>query len=488
MKRVLIATFSHEVGSFHPMLSTYEDFNHLWGQDIVEAFSGGDSTTAGVIDILSEREDIEIVPSYAAWMNTTGGLVETAGLERMISELLEAVEGESNIDGVCLCLHGAMAGEVEDDPEGRVVHGVRKHVGDVPLTAPMDLHGIITDRLLEGVDAISFLHTYPHIDGRETGQRAAKNLLRIIDGRIKNPVTGRVKIPMLARGNELITATGKFGEAIRACREIEASPGGIAAGVNIGNPFTDVPDLRSNTIVTVDGDQAWADEEALKLARFMWDNRNLWFADLTPMEDIVARAEAQDGLTVCGDPADSTASGSSGDSNEVLKGLLEHGYRKRALIAIVDAPAVARAFEQGVGSRFSVKLGGTIDKDRFTSLEAEVYVRALTDGVYSDGGGPPARAGRTATFHLQQHTVVASEKPASTTSSAFFLAQGEDPLDYDFVIAKSPNGFRIFYEQYASQIVYADVPGSTSADVRTLPYKKAPRPMFPLDEDVEPGF
>ena len=98
-----------------------------------------------------------------------------------------------------------MAGESEDDPEGRVLEGVRKHVGDVPLTASMDLHGIVTDRLVGGIDAISFLHTYPHIDSFETGQRAARNLLRIMDGEVKNPVTARVRIPMLARGNQLIT-------------------------------------------------------------------------------------------------------------------------------------------------------------------------------------------------------------------------------------------------------------------------------------------
>ena len=96
--------------------------------------------------------------------------------------------------------------------------------------------------------------------------------------------------------------------------------------------------------MTVDRDVHRAEEEALKLARFMWDHRNLWFADLDPMKVIVEKAEAQDGLTVCGDPADSTASGSSGDSNAILKGLLENEYSKRALIFIVDAPSV-RALE-----------------------------------------------------------------------------------------------------------------------------------------------
>ena len=183
----------------------------------------------GILEVLREHKDIEIVPTVAAWSGT-GGPVVTADLDRMIAELLEAVENEANIDGVCVALHGAMAGETEHDPEGRVIQGIRHHVGSVPLTASMDLHGIITDRLIDGIDAISFLHTYPHIDGRETGARAARNLLRILDGKVK-PVTARVRIPMLARGNELITKTGKFGEAIRICQGIEAATWGIAAGV-----------------------------------------------------------------------------------------------------------------------------------------------------------------------------------------------------------------------------------------------------------------
>jgi microcystin degradation protein MlrC len=466
MKRILIAGFQQETGSFNPKPTVYDDFDVLSGQKILDAYGQSRNYIGGAVGVFNGRDDLEIVPTYTAHSGT-GGPVTTADLDRLISELLERVESESNIDAVYLALHGAMAGESEDDPEGRVLEGVREHVGDVPLTASMDLHGIITDRLVEGIDAISFLHTYPHIDSVETGERAARNLLKILDGEVKNPVTARVKIPMLARGNNLITKTGKFGEAIRMCQEIEASGGGIAAGVNIGNPFTDVPDLRSNTIVTVDGDKERAQEEALKLAHFMWDNRNLWFAELSSMKEIVERAEAEDGLTVCGDPADSTASGSSGDSNAILKGLLEQGYSKRALIFIVDGPAVAKAFEAGIGSKIKVGLGGSIDTERFTPLNTEVYVQSLSDGIYGRGA-VPGRAGRTAKFKLNQHVVIASERAAATTSSSFFLSQGENPTAYDFVIAKSPNGFRTHYESLASQILYADVPGSTSANLKTL--------------------
>ena len=37
----------------------------------------------------------------------------------------------------------------------------------------LDLHGILTDRMVEHSDAIVAYHTYPHVDFFETGQRAA---------------------------------------------------------------------------------------------------------------------------------------------------------------------------------------------------------------------------------------------------------------------------------------------------------------------------
>ena len=93
------------------------------------------------------------------------------------------------------------------------------------------------------------------------------------------------------------TEFGKFGEVLKICQEIEASEGGLAAGINIGNPFTDTPDLQSNIFVTTDNDPARAEREALRLARFMWQYRQLFVADLTPLADAVRLAEETDGLT-----------------------------------------------------------------------------------------------------------------------------------------------------------------------------------------------
>jgi len=71
----------------------------------------------------------------------------------------------------------------------------------------LDLHGILTDRMLQHADAVVMYHTYPHVDFYETGERAARLLLRILPARVR-PVTAVVTIPALVRGDELITATG----------------------------------------------------------------------------------------------------------------------------------------------------------------------------------------------------------------------------------------------------------------------------------------
>ena len=79
-----------------------------------------------------------------------------------------------------------MAAENEDDPEGFLLAESRKIVGErVPIVASFDLHGVLTDRMLQHADAIVIYHTYPHVDFFETGQRAARLLVRLMNGEVR---------------------------------------------------------------------------------------------------------------------------------------------------------------------------------------------------------------------------------------------------------------------------------------------------------------
>ncbi len=481
--KVLLAEFEQETSHFNPQLTKRDGFTILEGQGLIEHFANTNTYVAGGLDVFS-AEGIEVVPTYGAGSVTSGGPVPAADLDGMTDELLAAVEAaHHDVDGVYLAFHGAMAGVEEPDPEGRIIEQVRDMVGGKPIVTSFDLHGILTDRLVANSDIMVALHTYPHVDMRDTGRRAARNLVRLLDGGVK-PVVAQVKLPMLVRGDELITATGLFGQALARCKEFEAAPGGLSALVNIGNPFTDVPQLRSNVIVTSDGDEDRACELAEELAQFMWGNRARMQAPLTSVPDAIAIARETEGMTVFSDAADATSSGASGDSNWILKGLIADRFPKRALLPLVDAPAVEEAFRQGVGSRFTVSLGGTVDDQRHTPVECEVYVQSLHDGRFRDEAGVPMRAGKTAVLELGTYSIMVTEFPVSIMGRRVFEERGLNPIDFDLVVCKSPNGFRPHFEAICERIVAVDCPGSTSANLKTLPYTSIARPMYPLDEEA----
>jgi microcystin degradation protein MlrC len=486
MTRILIAELKQETATFNPAPTRYDDFRVTTGDAITAAYAGTKTELAGAIDVFRAAGRIEIVPTLAA-AAVSGGPIGRADLQRLLSELLARVDAAGDVDGAYVCLHGAMAGETEDDPEGKLLVALRERLGSKPIVASIDLHAVLTERMLAAADLLVPYHTYPHVDHYETGERAARNLLRLLAGEVR-PTTVRVPLPMLVRGDELITATGRFGEAIRMCQAVERWPGGLAAGVIIGNAFTDVPDLQSNVIVTTDGDRPRAEREALRIARFMWRNRELFQAHLTPLDEAIRLAEATAGLTIFSDGADATASGASGDSNAILGGLIERRFSKRALVPIVDGPAVAAIHEAGIGAEVAVPLGGTRDPGRFQPLSVTGRVRSLFDRPFLYEDGTEGSGGRAAVLDVGSLTILATERPVYLVGRRVFQAHGLEPQSFDLVVVKSPNGYRTWYESIAERMIPVDVPGSTSANLRSLPYRRCVRPIFPLDDGVRPSF
>ncbi len=359
MPKILIAECKQEVSTFNPVLSRYADFNISFGQELIDYHRTVRNEVGGALSVLDRQPNLELIPTYSAKAITSAGTLAAEDFARIAKEFLEALRQLPPVDGVYFSMHGAMGAQGEDDPEGYLLQEARKILGErVPMVVSLDLHGILTDRMLLHADAIVAYHTYPHVDFFETGERAARLLLRIMAGEVR-PVTARVEIPALVRGDELITATGLFGESIRAAQAIEASPGGLSAGMFIGNPFTDVLDLRTNAFVVTDGDEARARREAEQMAAGFWKHREKMQVPLTSLRDAVALAKDTRGTAVLVDAADATSSGASGDSNAILRELVAQDYRGRALLPIVDSAAVKDAFAAGVGGEVTSTVGGS---------------------------------------------------------------------------------------------------------------------------------
>ena len=486
MPRILVAECKQEVSTFNPHLSGDEDFCVRRGDELVSYHRAVRSEVGGALSVFDARGDVRLVPACSAHFITSGGTLADAAFQRLASELLASIEAAPPVDGVYFSLHGAMATESEGDPEGWLLAETRRILGEqVPIVISLDLHGILTDRMLEHSDAAVAFHTYPHVDFFSTGERAARLLLRIMAREVR-PMTAKVTVPALVRGDELITETGSIRHAVNAAKAIEQSPGGLSAAMMWGNPFTDVPALASNSFVVTDNDPERAEREALRIAKLFWEHHGKMQVPLTSLADAARiTKENETGTVVLVDAADATSSGASGDSNAILRALLDAGYEGSALIPIVDPGAVVVAFAAGVGNAVKITVGGALDRGRFTPLPIEGRVRMLSDGCFhSETTRELWQAGRTAVIQSGKFTLIVTSRAVSLYDRALFLAHGCDPRHFGAVVVKSPHCEPHMFKAWAARYIDVDAPGSTSANLRGLGHTKCTRPIFPLDADV----
>jgi microcystin degradation protein MlrC len=486
MPRILIAECKQEVSTFNPQQSGYEDFGIRSGDRFFRYHRGIQNEVGGALSVFDNTPGIETVPAYSAFFITSGGPLNTAAWERISREFLDAIRAAPPVDGVYFCMHGAMATPEEFDPEGWLLAQTRAILGEaIPVVVSLDLHGILTDRMVSHSDAIVAYHTYPHVDFFQTGQRAARLLLRILSGEVR-PVTAKVAIPALVRGDELITATGLFGESIRLAQQAETGAHGLSAGMFIGNPFTDVPALQTYSFVVTDNQPELARQQAVEIAESFWANHTRMRVPLVSLAEMtVLLSQPQPGTTALVDAADATSSGASGDSNAVVRALRESGYTGRTLAPIVDAPAVHLAVAAGVGATIETTLGGTLDPARFSPLAVRAKVRLLSDGRFSsESFGEAWDAGPTAVLEADNFTFVVGSRPVNLYDRSFFFAHGQNPQRFDAVLVKSPHCQPHMYADWCARMIHIDAPGSSSANLPYLGHSRCPRPIFPLDPEV----
>ncbi len=489
--KILIAECMQEISSFNPLPSEYADFT-VEREAAFERNSGRNTALAGALAVFDRNADVQVVPTISSRAGSAG-ILSAAGWQRLWTEWLEAVAAHAGpaaapkVDAIYISLHGAMGAEGEPDPEGFLLERVRALFGpDVPLVVSLDLHGILTTRMLRQIDGLTVYHTYPHVDFADTGRRAAELLLDIVRRGLK-PVIARVRVPLLARGDECITKTGCYGDVIADAQALERSRGALAAGVMIGNPFTDAPELCTQALVVAESDAAAAGAAATVLAEAMWASRHRLVGKWVSVEKAVAMAPTMKGPILFTDAADATSSGASGDSNVLIKALWEAHYPGRVLAQIVDPPAAAAAHAAGVGARIEVSLGGVFDPGRFTPMTVTATVESLSRGrARLETMGQPLDAGPTAVLRFGRFTAVVMTRSVMLFDRAMYYSNGLDPVDFDLIVVKSPHTEFHMYDQWVTKNFNVDAPGATSANLPTLGHRLCARPMFPLDADA--GF
>ncbi|MCI0621654.1 MAG: M81 family metallopeptidase [Acidobacteria bacterium] len=138
-----------------------------------------------------------------------------ADFERLVSEFEEHLR-RVQPDALLLAMHGAQTAAGEDDVEGCVLERARTVLGrDRPIVITLDLHANITRRMVELSNAIVGYQTYPHIDMFETGQKAARLMVRILKDETRPQMAFR-KLPLIIPPENSQTHRGPMHKLIRS--------------------------------------------------------------------------------------------------------------------------------------------------------------------------------------------------------------------------------------------------------------------------------
>ncbi len=488
--RLAIGQLWQETNTFNRNPTTIADFEQ-WGlasgEDVVTQY-GLTGELGGFLDGLRQwQPDAELVglARFACW--PWGCVAENAWRE-IQSTFVERLKSAGKIDAVFLALHGAMAAANEPDITGALLEEVRRVVGEtVPVIGTLDLHAVITPRMLAAADVLVGYHACPHLDSFETGQRAAK-ALQALQNAHRTPVVLHRKIPMITPAENHNTFTGLPAPLYQRLQEWEKHPDVLSAGLYMAMPWFDVPQLGWSVTVTTTGETAIWQNQVDDLADLAWSLRTLMsqVQRLSPQAAVDAALQCDRSPVVIGDGADATNSGSPGDQTALLAEFLARDAIPRgALTFLVDPEAVATAWQSGEGAAFNGFAGGLFAPEysdpillRGTIVRL-VKLEFLLDGHI--GKNLPIRMGRGAVVQSGDVTILLTEKSGPGSTPKLYETAGLNPREFGIVVAKSPAGFRAEYEPFAAEILLLDGPGCASPHFDRLNFRAADRPLWPLE-------
>ena len=484
--KIAICEFHQETNSFNPFPSPLEDYLvfGLWEGEEMLKNGNGSSALDGMIHVLEENK-VQIVPTCRMWANAAGP-VEAQVVEDYWKNLSRRLKEALPLDGVCISLHGATQSTASQDVCGDLLEKIRQLVGpSTILSASLDLHANITEKMLKNAEFLCGYHTYPHVDFYETGSRAASLCLQ----RLKNPQkplhTRCIHLPMIAPASSYTTLFGPFSELMRHAEHFVEEKKIADFSIFQRQPWLDVG-VGGSAVLTVS--ESDSSKLLLELARRFLNLRHSFHSDIRSVQEIIHVAEnnATGKPLVLVDSADSTNAGANGDSAYILHEILRLNSSVKAALSLRCAPAVRQAFQTGVGKTGTFTIGASINSSMSAPVTLQAYVQSLHDGIYTQEGpakrGLVNHLGPTAVLKFRNTSILVSEQLLGAGDLQLYRHHGMEPLFYQMVAVKTCTSFRASYLPVASDIIEADTPGAASSNLLTLPFRNLPKRFYPFAE------
>ena len=485
--RIALIYVAQETNDFNPVLTTLDDYRSYGlheGQEIIEKLRDHGQVGGHFKAIKDSGLEIETIPIIRGF-SVAGGRISREAFDFFADKIRKGLEAAGKIDGLALQLHGACAAEGIDDVEGEQAALCRAILGkDVPIVLGLDHHANITQKLMDNCDAIVGHRTQPH-DVYDTGVIGTELLIRIITERLK-PVMAWRKIPLVSHQEQFLTSHGPMKTWFDKARAVESDPRVLQASNYPMQPWLDVTEGGWATVVVTNNDQELAEKLADELADLAWSLRDdFQVREAVSVDDAVRRADAASkGVVVLSDTGDTVFGGAAGDSNLILESMLRLGIKGPALVPMISRTAAATLHAAGEGAEVTLDLGGDIATDFFKPLRVTGIVRKVASGVvqlkdYNHQGD--VDLGKAVIFEVGPVTLMITElRGVAGNVPGVYEALGIDPAAYKMAVLKTASNFQ-FFASITSEVIRVDTRGPGQSDVFSLPWKRIPRPIYPLE-------
>lgn len=484
--RIALIHVAQETNDFNPQPTTlrdYEAFGLHEGAAITER-SADLAWIAGHFQAVSDSGlPVETVPIIFAH-TVPGGRITAAAHDHFLRRIRAGLEAAGPLDGLDLQLHGACAAEGVDDVEGAQATLCREILrAGPPIVLALDHHANVTRAMVEAATAIVGHRTQPH-DPFDTARIGTMLLLRLIEERIQPAMAWR-KIPLISHQEQFLTDRGPMKVWFDRARAMEADPRVLQAAPFPMQPWLDVAEGGWACTVVTNGDRALAEHLADNLADLAWSLRDAFqIREAVPVDEAVRAADAAPaGIVVLSDTGDTVFGGAAGDSNLILEAMLRLQIQGTALVPMVAPAAVARLAAAGEGASVTLPLGGDVATSMFQPLEVTGVVRHIGGGRVRLEGYQSGEVdmGRTVIFEVGPVTMLITElRGVAGNLPDVYRACGVEPRGYKMAVLKTASNFQ-FFASLTSRVIRVDTRGPGQSDVHTLPWRRLPRPVYPLD-------
>ncbi len=494
--RVLIAGLFHETHTFLPGETTLGDCEVVVGEAMLRV--RGDASPLGGVLEAAQSMDWEVVPALDV-RAMPGPICDDEIVQFWWRHVEEALKTRPH--GVFLVLHGAMVSRGLEDVEGDILRRIRADVAPTsPIGGVTDLHANFSLQMAQNSDCLVTYRENPHIDARERGVQAAL----LLDFLLHNDERARTFFrapPLMWPPTGTGTADAPMRDLERLARRIERDdPQILAANVHAGYSFADVRDVGVSFSIVSVGEENRAQKALDELENLALKNRETGNVIEPSFESLLPKLRALllgpgDGPIVVAEPSDNIGGGAPGDGTGLLREFLKHQIG-RSVVVLNDGTAVQRVENWELGARQRLQIGGASGFAGAGPLDLELELLGRSDGRFEL---EDAQSHLASLFGLQvdmgpcatlRHIlpggaelwVLLTTRKTPPFDLGQLRSQGIEPERMAVIGVKAAVAHRRAYEPMARALFAVATPGPCASDLKTLPFRRVRRPIFPLDE------